>query len=98
MELDANELIKVFNAFTKDNELKAKTILTIKSKPSFSVNEEETGLELNDGYDFEVDGAVPEIADAIAKLAIELPKNGFGEDSDTYFITLISQYFEKLKQ
>lgn len=95
MEPDVDELIK---AFTEDNEFKGKTILTIKSKPSFSVDEEKTGLELNDGYEFDVDGAVPEIADAIAKFAIELPKNGFGEDSDTYFITLISQYFEKLKQ
>ena len=95
MDEKVEELIK---AFTEENGLKAKTLLTIKSKPSFSVNEEETGLELNDGYEFEVDGAVPEIADAIAKFAIELPNNGFGEDSDTYFITLISQYFEKLKQ
>lgn len=74
--------------------LKAKTILTIKTKPSFKAGNK--GLYLNDGYDFEVDGALPEIADGIAKFAKELPKNDFGEGSDSYFITLINEYFKKL--
>lgn len=72
----------------------SKTILTIKTRPSLKVNKK--GLTLNDGYDFDVNGALPEIADGIAKFAKELPKNGFGDRSDGYFITLINEYFKKL--
>lgn len=77
-----------------NNEAKVKTLLVIKSKPVLSAKKK--GVELNEGYDFEVDGAIPEIADAIAKFAVELPKNGFGENSGSYFITLISEYYKRL--
>lgn len=87
---------KLEKIFSEDNQFTAKTLLVIKSRPKLSVAEDDSGMELNDGYEFEVDGAVPEIADAIAKFAKELPKNGFGEKSDRYFITLISEYFSKL--
>lgn len=89
---------EIVNEFVKDNQLEAKTILVIKARPKLSVAEDDSGIELNDGYEFEVDAAVPEIADGIAKLAAELPKNGFGETSDRYFISLIGEYFNKLKQ
>ena len=74
--------------------MEPKTILTIKTKPNFKAKDK--GLYLNDGYEFDVNGAIPEIADGIAKFAKELPKNGFGENSDSYFITLINEYFKKL--
>lgn len=77
-----------------NNKAKVKTLLVIKSKPVLSAKKK--GVELNEGYDFEVDGAIPEIADAIAKFAVELPKNGFGENSGSYFITLISEYYKRL--
>ena len=77
-----------------NNEAKVKTLLVIKSKPVLSAKKK--GVELNEGYDFEVDGAIAEIADAIAKFAVELPKNGFGENSGSYFITLISEYYKRL--
>ena len=83
---ELNELI--------NNEAKVKTLLVIKSKPVLSAKKK--GVELNEGYDFEVDGAIPEIADAIAKFAVELPKNGFGENSGSYFITLIGEYYKRL--
>lgn len=89
---------KLNKMFSEDNQFEAKTILVIKSRPKLSVSDDDTGMELNDGYEFEVDAAVPEVADGIAKFAAELPKNGFGEDSDRYFISLIGQYFDKLKQ
>jgi len=75
--------------------MRSKTILSIRTKPIMKKSKK--GLTLNDGYEFDVDGALPEIADGIAKFAKELPKNGFGEASDTYFITLIQEYFKKLK-
>lgn len=76
-------------------ETKEKTILVIKTKITPKIVDD--GIELNDGYNFEVNGALPEIADGIAKMAKELPANGFGEGSDKYFITLIQQYFDKVK-
>lgn len=94
-----DEQIKAINELIeKDEGMKPHTILTIKRKPKLTVTEDETGLELNDGYDFEVDAAVPEIADGIAKFAKELPNNGFGKDSDRYFIHLICEYFNKLNE
>lgn len=72
----------------------AKTLLVIKSKPKLTAVDE--GVELNEGYEFEVNGAIPEIADAIAKFAKELEPNGFGEGSGGYFVTLIQEYFNKI--
>lgn len=77
-----------------NTEMRAKTILVIKTRPVFKA--EQKGLNLNEGYEFEVNGAIPELADSIAKLAKELPANDFGQDSDKYFLTLIMEYFKKL--
>lgn len=74
--------------------LKSKTILVIKTKPVLKA--ENKGISLNDGYEFEVNGALPEIADGIAKFAKELEPNGFGPNSGRYFVGLIQQYFDKL--
>lgn len=89
--MEQKELEELMN-----NEIKPKTLLVIKSRPKLSVSEDENGIELNDGYEFELDGAIPEVADAIAKFATELPNNGLGPDSGSYFITLISEYYKKL--
>ena len=89
---------KLNKMFNEDNQLKARTLLVIKSRPKLTVADDDSGMELNDGYEFEVDGAFPEIADAIAKFAKELPNNGFGETSDRYFISLIGEYFNKLSE
>lgn len=80
-------------------ELKPTTILVIKSRPILKAIDK--GMELNEGYDFEVNGALPEIADGIAKFAIALESledNGFGEKSGAYFISLINDYFNKLQK
>ena len=74
--------------------LVSKTILVIKTRPILKV--ENKGATLNDGYYFEVNAAIPEIADGIAKFAKELPNQGCGKGSDRYFINLIGQYFDKL--
>lgn len=75
--------------------LTPKTILVIKTMPVLKARTK--GAELNEGYEFEVNGAIPEIADGIAKMAKEMENNGFGENSGDYFVELIAQYYRKLK-
>lgn len=87
------QLNKLFN---EDNQLRAKTLIVIKSRPKLTVDDNDEGMELNEGYEFEVDGALPEIADGIAKMAFALEENGFGENSGGYFISLINEYYKKL--
>lgn len=88
---------KLNKMFNEDNQLQAKTILFIKSRPRLTVSDDDEGMELNDGYEFEVNGALPEIADSIAKLAFELDNQGFGEGSGEMFVSLILEYFKKLQ-
>lgn len=92
--MNKNEVKQMQEIIDATDENKTSNLLVIKTKNKLKATKK--GVEINQGYEFEVDGAMPEIADAIAKFAKELPKNGFGEHSDTYFITLIKQYFDKL--
>lgn len=78
--------------------IRLKKIFVICSKEHFSITEKKDGIELNEGYEFEVDGALPEIADGIAKFANELEKNGFGQNSGRYFMSLINNFYDKLQQ
>ena len=78
--------------------VREKQILVIKSINTLQDDtEDKDKVTLNEGYSFEVDAAIPELADGIAKLAKEMPANGFGENSDTAFISLIQEYFNKIK-
>lgn len=95
--MEQNEKEQLEKLFNEDNQLNAKTLLIIKSRPKLTVSEDDSGMELNDGYEFEVNGAIPEIADGIAKFAIALEQNDFGKNSSTYFIKLINEYFNKLQ-
>lgn len=94
--MEQNDKEKLEKLFSEDNKLTAKTILVIQSRPKLSVSDDDSGMELNEGYEFEVNAALPELADGIAKLAYELEPNGFGEGSGGYFISLINEYFRKL--
>jgi len=89
---------KLNKLFNEDNQLQAKTILVIKTGPKLVVSDDDSGMELNDGYEFEVNGALPEIAESIAKMAIELDNNGFGKGSGEMFVNLIKEYFNKLHE
>lgn len=71
---------------------RTKTILVVRSLEQ--LNPTKKGLELNVGYEFEVDGPLPEVADGIAKMAKELDKMQ-GENAGGYFIELIRQFYEK---
>lgn len=96
--MEQQEKDKLNDLFNVEHQLKAKTLLTIRVRPKLTVADNDEGMELNDGYEFDLNGALPEVADAIAKFAKELPNNDCGENSDTYFISLIQQYFQKLKE
>lgn len=96
--MEQNETKQLVETFANEYQFQPHTILTIARKPKLTVSDDETGMELNDGYDFTMDAALPEVADAIAKFAKELPNNGFGETSDTYFMHLVNEYFLKLKE
>ena len=70
-------------------------ILTINTIETLTANEE--GVELNEGYTFEVSGSIPQLADGIAKMAIEMDKDPeMGERGGGAFIALIMQYYESL--
>ena len=88
------DIVKATEVFNKEQE--AINIFVVGRKPIIDASKK--GILLNDGYTYDVNGSIPEIADAIAKFAIELPKNGFGEQSDTMFIQLIRNYYDKIKQ
>lgn len=96
--MNKKEKDKLNKMLDEDNRLKAKTLLVVKSRPRLIVSDDEEGVELNDGYEFEVNGALPEIADSIAKMAIELDNQGFGEGSGKMFVGLITEYFNKLQE
>ena len=83
------EIIDMLNK----EEFKGRTILTIKTKPITNVRHK--GVEINEGYEYELNGALPELAFGIANFAKELPNQGFGDGSDKEFIKLINLYFKK---
>ena len=82
----------------EEAQVAGETILTIKTRPLTKIAEDESGVELNEGYDFEVNGAIPQLADAIVKLALAMPDNGFGKGSDKGFIVLINEFFNRARQ
>ena len=73
-----------------------RTILQIKAIEALEPNDE--GVSLNEGYSFEVNGAIPQLADGLAKMMIEMNKDPeFGEKAGDGFLTLLTQYYTKLK-
>lgn len=94
MENNETNKEKIIEAVEK-TKIEDKTLLVIKSHPSLNTNKD--GIEVNEGYDFETDGALPEVAHGVAMFAVELEKNGYGKDSGAYFVYLIGEYFRKAK-
>ena len=89
-----NKDVKMHQDIIDSLDVKKTKIFEIRTKHDLKAVKK--GVELNQGYEFDVNTSIPELADAIAKFAKELPNNGFGDGSDRYFITLISQYYSKL--
>lgn len=83
---------------TKKVENKQKTkseILSIERK--FSIEKTKKNVTMNDGYNYVLNAHPIEIADAIAKLAIELDKME-SEKSGELFICLITKYYNENKK
>ena len=58
---------------------------------------EEDGVNLNEGYEYDVNGTIPQLADGIAKMAIEMDKQpDLGDKAGGAFLALIEQYYLKL--
>lgn len=78
-------------------DINKRLILQIFAKDS--VNNTEEGLELNNGYEFNVDSTLPEVADGLSKMAIELDKDkSLGENAGSYFLKLVLDFYNKNKQ
>lgn len=76
---------------------RTRLILVVEAVEILEPNEE--GMQLNDGYEYKVDGTFPELADSIAKMAAEMDKDPeFGENSGKVFIGLINQYYQNAKE
>ena len=76
--------------------IRTKTILTIAALEKLTP--EQNGVELNEGYEFFIDGAIPQVADGIAKMAFEMDKQtDMGETAGGAFISLINEYYQRLK-
>lgn len=90
------EAVQDFKKVLEENQLKPETIFVINRRPNLTESEDGKGIELNDGYDYSLNSPLPELADAIAKFAMELPKQNIGEGSDKYFIQLVNEYFNRL--
>lgn len=87
---------KIFKPRETTESIRTKTILSIKTLEKLTPIEE--GVELNEGYEFETNGALPEIADGIAKMANELDKmKELGENAGSYFLQLVSDYYSRTK-
>lgn len=62
------------------------------------LNPVKKGLDLNEGYTYQVNSTIPELADGLAKMAVEMDKDkSLGEQGGGGFLTLIGQYYNKLK-
>lgn len=97
--MDQLEKINMNKEELEKSSIKLTEILKIERKRDLSVTEDEQGMELNEGYEYTVNGAIPEIADGIAKLAIEMDKmTDLGERAGGYFLVLIGEYYNKNKE
>lgn len=76
---------------------RTKLILEVRAVENLDPTEE--GMELNEGYQYEVNGSLPQLADGIAKMAIEMNKDSdLGENAGGVFLELITQYYRKLQE
>lgn len=80
-----------------DGQIRDRQILRIVARRAIEPNND--GVSLNEGYDYEVDGALPQLADALAKMLLEMNKDkSFGENAGSMFLTLLTEYYNRLKE
>lgn len=79
------------------NEVSVRTATILKIDVLEQLTPVKEGMELNEGYQFELDGSIPQVADGIAKMAFEMDRdNDFGIKGGGAFIALIAEYYKKL--
>lgn len=84
------EELKNMDPITRTN-----TILNIKVVEKLIPEEE--GVNLNEGYEYDVNGTIPQLADGIAKMAVEMDKQpDLGDKAGGAFLALVEQYYLKL--
>ena len=77
--------------------IRVSTILKIEVLEQLTPSED--GVELNEGYQFEVNGPIPQLADGIAKMALEMDKEPtLGNKGGGAFLALITEYYNLLKE
>lgn len=76
---------------------RAKVILEIKALEL--LDEVDDGIELNEGYEFTVNGSIPQLADGVAKLALAMNEQvDMGENAGEAFLSLILEYYNYEKK
>lgn len=76
-----------------------RTSVILEIKVVESLERVEEGYDLNEGYEYEVSGSIPQLADGIAKMIHEMDKDEqFGDLGGQAFLELINQYYYKLKE
>jgi len=79
-----------------DDVTRSKTILKIDVIEQLKPEKE--GMTLNEGYSYDVNGPLPQLADSIAKMAIQMDKDpDFGINGGDAFLMLIGQFYNSLK-
>lgn len=79
-----------------EESIREKIILQIIVLEKLTPSEE--GVELNEGYRYSVDGSLPQLADSLAKLFLEMDKDeNLGENSGSVFLEILVDYYHKLK-
>ena len=100
MEHDAEMIIPEHTTIDDLKNMEAvsrtKTILNIKVIEKLTP--EDDGVDLNEGYEYDLNGSIPQVADGIAKMFIEMDKQeDMGQDAGGALLSLIQQYYMKLK-
>lgn len=73
-----------------------RTVKILEVRKHEYVDLKQEGVEINGGYEYDLNGNLAEVADGLAKLAIEMDKDkSMGDNAGGYFITLISQFYAR---
>jgi len=84
--------IEEFNS--QHRETRAVKILEVRKLEYIDLKAE--GVEINGGYEYDLNGNLAEVADGLVKLAIEMDKDkSMGDHAGAYFVTLISQFYAR---
>jgi len=82
-----------------NNEVSIRVSTILKIEVLEQLTPSEDGVELNEGYQFEINGPIPQLADGIAKMAFEMDKDSdLGIKGGGAFLALIAEYYQRLRE